>query len=154
MLISLFQQWETLVEWMDNEGMAEDLKEEKYEEEEFRQNHRDHIMEVLQRWTKTHTAKELFESGQLMRFPWAPVCSAKEVLESPQLKARGFFVEVDHPEIGAFIQYPGAPYKFDGFSFDRWKRAPLIGEDNFEIYQGELGLSKEDLKKLSSIHAI
>jgi hypothetical protein len=37
---------------------------------------------------------------------------------------------------------------------DRWERAPLVGEDNVEIYQGELGLSAEELKTLSSIHAI
>ena len=55
---------------------------------------------------------------------------------------------------GTFLQYPGAPYKFDGRSLDRWKRAPLIGEDNLEIYQGELGLSDEELERLSSIHAI
>ena len=153
-LMSLFQQWETLVEWMDSEGMAEDLKDEKYKGEEFRQNHLDHIIEVLQRWIKTHTANELFELGQLMRFPWAPVYSTKEVLESPQLKSRGFFVGVGHPEIGTSIQYSGAPYKFDGCSLDRWERAPLIGEDNMEIYQRELGLSEEELKRLSSIHAI
>jgi crotonobetainyl-CoA:carnitine CoA-transferase CaiB-like acyl-CoA transferase len=153
-LISLFQQWETLVEWMDSEGMAEDLKDEKYKGEEFRQNHLDHIIEVLQRWIKTHTANELFELGQLMRFPWATVCSPEKVLESPQLKSRGFFVEVGHPEIGTSIQYSGAPYKFDGCSLDRWERAPLIGEDNMEIYQRELGLSEEELKRLSSINAI
>ena len=153
-LISLFQQWETLVEWMDSEGMAEDLKDEKYKGEEFRQNHLDHIIEVSQRWIKTHTANELFELGQLMRFPWATVCSPEKVLESPQLKSRGFFVEVGHPEIGTSIQYSGAPYKFDGCSLDRWERAPLIGEDNMEIYQRELGLSEEELKRLSSINAI
>jgi len=153
-LISLFQQWETLVEWMDSEGMAEDLKDEKYKGEEFRQNHLDHIIEVLQRWINTHTANELFELGQLMRFPWATVCSPEKVLESPQLKSRGFFVEVGHPEIGTSIQYSGAPYKFDGCSLDRWERAPLIGEDNMEIYQRELGLSEEELKRLSSINAI
>jgi crotonobetainyl-CoA:carnitine CoA-transferase CaiB-like acyl-CoA transferase len=139
---------------MDSEGMAEDLKEEKYKGEDSRQSHRDHIIEVLQRWTKTHTTHELFELGQLMRFPWAPVYSPKEVLKSPHLKSRGFFVEVGHPEIGTFIQYPGAPYKFDGRSLDRWIRAPLIGEDNLEIYQRELGLSDEELRRLSSIHAI
>ena len=152
--MSLFQQWETLIEWMDSEGMAEDLKDEKYKGEEFRQSHLDHVVEVLQRWTKAHTANELFELGQLMRFPWAPVYSPKEVLKSPQLKSRGFFVEVTHPEVGTFIQYSGVPYKFEGCSLDRWKRAPLIGEDNLEIYQRELGLSDEELRWLSSIHAI
>lgn len=153
-LITLLQQWETLVQWMASEGMAEDLIEEKWKEEEYRQRHLGHVIEVIQRWAKNHTAQELFEQGQLMQFPWAPVYSPKEVLESSQLKSRGFFVEVGHPEIGTSIQYFGAPYKFDGCSLDRWKRAPLIGEDNLEIYQKELGLSDEELKRLSSIHAI
>jgi benzylsuccinate CoA-transferase BbsE subunit len=153
-LISLLQQWETLVEWMASEGMAEDLIEEKWKEEEYRQSHVDHIIEVVGRWTKTHTAQELFELGQLMHFPWAPVCSPEEVVENPQLKSRGFLVEVAHPEIGTSINYLGAPYKSDYSSLEQWKRAPLIGEDNIQIFQKELGLSDEDLRRLSSINVI
>ena len=153
-LISLFQQWETLVEWMDSEGMAEDLKDKKYNEEEYRLGHIDHIIEILQRWTKTHTTHELFELGQLMRFPWAPIYSPKEISDNPQLKARGFFVNVDHPEMGTSIKYPGAPYKFSISSPNRWKRAPFIGEDNHQIYKEELGLSEEELRRLSSIGVI
>jgi benzylsuccinate CoA-transferase BbsE subunit len=153
-LMSLFQQWETLVEWMASEGMAGDLTEDVWKDEGYRLQYLDHIIEVIGKWTKSHTTQELFEQGQLMRFPWAPVYSPKEVLESPQLKSRRFFFEVDHPENGTFIMYAGAPYKFDSHSFDRWKRAPLIGEDNIQIYQKELGLSDEELKRLSSIHTI
>ena len=153
-LISLLQQWETLVEWMSSEGMAEDLIDDRWKEEECRQRHMDHVIEVIQRWAKNHTAQELFEQGQLMRFPWAPVCSIKDVLESPQLESRGFFVEVGHPEIGKFVQYSGAPYKFNRCSLGRWKRAPQIGEDNIQIYQEELGLSNEELNRLSSINVI
>jgi benzylsuccinate CoA-transferase BbsE subunit len=79
-----FQQWETLVEWMNNEGMAEDLRDEKYREEAYRLSQYDHIVEVLERWTRTHTTDELFQPGQLMRFPWAPVLSPKETLDSLQ----------------------------------------------------------------------
>ena len=153
-VISLFQQWETLVEWMASEGMAEDLIEESWKEKEYRQNHLDHVIEVIQRWTRIHTARELFELGQLMHFPWAPIYSIREVLRSPHLNSRGFFIEVDHPEIATSIKVPGAPYKFNDCSLDRWKRAPLIGEDNIQIYQKELGLSDEELKRLYSIHVI
>ena len=154
LLMTPFQQWETLVEWMDSEGMAEDLKDDRYREEGYRLGHIDHVIEVLERWTKTHTRRELFELGQLMRFPWGPVHSPKEVLDSPQLKERSFFIDVDHPEIGTSLRYPGAPYKFSYYSSDRRKRPPLIGEDNVQIYQGELGLSDEELQRLSSLGVI
>jgi len=153
-LLAPFQQWETLVEWMENEGMAEDLKDEKYWEEGYRDSRMNHILQVIERWTKTHTAKELFESGQLMRFPWAPIYALKDVLSNPQLKAGEFFVDVEHPELKRSISYPGTPYKFSHSSTGRWKRAPLIGEDNVRVYQGELGLSDEEYHRLSSLGVI
>jgi crotonobetainyl-CoA:carnitine CoA-transferase CaiB-like acyl-CoA transferase len=152
-LLTLFLRWDILIEWMKGEGMAGDLQEEKYLEEEYRIAHMDHIIEVLEQWTKSHTAQELFELGQLMHFPWAPIYSLKEVLNNPQLKAREFFTSVEHPEINESIFYPGSPYKFPS-SLDRWKRAPLIGEDNVQVYQKEFGLSKEEFKRLSTLKII
>lgn len=154
LLMTPFQQWETLVEWMDSEGMAEDLKDERWSDEEYRLRNVSHIIGVLQRWTKKHRTHELFELGQLMGFPWAPVCSPMEVLNSPQLEVRRFFIDVDHPEIGRSFKYPGAPYQFSSDSFNRWKGAPLIGEDNIQVYEGELGFSEKELQRLSSINAI
>jgi crotonobetainyl-CoA:carnitine CoA-transferase CaiB-like acyl-CoA transferase len=153
-LLAPFQQWDTMIEWMDSEGMAEDLKDEKYREEEYRASGINHILEVLERWTKSYTVEELFESGQFMRFPWAPIYSLKEVLNNPQLKARGFFIGVEHPELKRSISYPGSPYKFSHPPTGRWKRAPLIGEDNVRIYQGELGLSQKEYKRLLSLKVI
>lgn len=90
--------WETLVEWMDTEGMAGDLAKEKWKEESYRLQHIDHIAEVIEKWTRTHSARELFELGQRMQFPWAPVCSPCQVLESPQLRARDFFPRWQTPK--------------------------------------------------------
>jgi crotonobetainyl-CoA:carnitine CoA-transferase CaiB-like acyl-CoA transferase len=153
-LLAPFQQWETLVEWMDNEGMAEDLRDKGYLEEGYRDSRMSHIIQVIERWTKNHTVQELFESGQLMRLPWAPISALKGVLSNSQLKARGFFVDVEHPELKRSISYPGSPYKFSNSSTGRWKRAPLVGEDNVRIYQGELGLSKEEYERFLSLGVI
>ena len=152
--LNISTQWETLIEWIASEGMAEDLTDEKWKDEEYRLRNIDHVMDILQRWTRTHSAQELFELGQLMRFPWAPVYSLKDVLSNPQLQAREFFIDVEHPEISTSLKYPGTPYKFSHFTSDRWKRAPLIGEDNVRIYQGELGFSDEELQRLSSLGVI
>jgi crotonobetainyl-CoA:carnitine CoA-transferase CaiB-like acyl-CoA transferase len=153
-LLTPFQQWETLIEWMGNEGMAEDLADKKYREERYCLAHADHILRVLEQWTRTHTARDLFESAQLMRFPWAPIQPLEEVLNNPQLKARGFFVDVEHPELRRSILYPGSPYKSSNSPMDRWKRAPLVGEDNVAIYQGELDLSDEELQRLFALGVI
>lgn len=148
-LLSPLMEWQTLVEWLDSEGMASDLTAERWQEEEYRLQHLDHVIEVLQRWTKTHTTTELFELGQLMHLPWAPVASPGEISGSPQLKARGFFVSVAHPEVNANFTYPGAPYKFDRSTWNIQRRAPLIGEHNEQFYHRELGFSQEKLDELS-----
>ena len=76
----------------------------------------------------------------------APVVTTQELVESPQLNARGFFVEVDHPATGP-LTYPGAPFKM---SETPWQvgRAPLLGEHNREVFGGILGYSSSELVQL------
>ena len=150
MLVTLLQQWETLVEWMDSEGMADDLMDEKWKDEAYRLKHLDHIIEVVKRWTKAHTTNELFEIGQLMRLPWAPIQSPKDVLQSPQLKARGFLSPVEHPEIKKQVPYPNPPFGYSSLEPKSHGRAPLIGEHNTEVLRGELGLTDKDIERLRS----
>jgi benzylsuccinate CoA-transferase BbsE subunit len=105
-LLSLLYQWETLVEWLESEGMAEDLIDAKWRDRAYRLEHIDHIIEVLERWTVKHTAAGLVEKGQAMRFPWAEVATVPQLLASPQLKARGFWTEIEHPVTGEKYKFP------------------------------------------------
>jgi formyl-CoA transferase len=77
-----------------------------------------------------------------------PVASVKEIFADPQHQARGFWQKIDHPELGISIDYPGGFAKFSEGACQIWRRAPLIGEHNEEIYGGELGLTKEEMQKL------
>jgi len=128
------------VEWMDTEGMASDLIEESWKDETYRREHIDHIIDVIGKWTRTHSALELFKHGQLMHFPWAPVCSPHEVQESPQLRARGFFQKEESREGGGRGSSPLLPIP--------QKSSPSPGQHNVQIYRDELGLSDEDMKQL------
>ncbi len=105
-LLSLLYQWDTLVEWLASEDMAGDLTQEKWRDRDYRLQHLDHVIAVLERWTKSHTVAGLVEKGQLMRFPWAEVASIPKLLASPQLKARGFWTEIEHPETGKKYKFP------------------------------------------------
>jgi crotonobetainyl-CoA:carnitine CoA-transferase CaiB-like acyl-CoA transferase len=66
---------------------------------------------------------------------------------SPQTKAREYFVEVDHPVAGK-ADYPGPPYKWTETPATVRRPAPCLGEHNEEVYCQELGLSKDDLVAL------
>jgi crotonobetainyl-CoA:carnitine CoA-transferase CaiB-like acyl-CoA transferase len=77
-----------------------------------------------------------------------PVCNANDIHQNAQLKARNYWVKMEHPELGATITYPGAFAQLSETPLTFTKRAPLIGEHNTEIYEKELGMSKAELSVL------
>jgi len=144
-----------LVEWMNREGMCPDwLRELDFKAwdifslGEATQEFLDGMAQAFTDFFLTKTKEELFEFARESELFLAPMSTAKDLFENPQLKARDFWVEVQHPELGATITYPGAFLKSTVASPSIRRRAPLIGEHNEEIYIGELGLPKETLRLL------
>jgi crotonobetainyl-CoA:carnitine CoA-transferase CaiB-like acyl-CoA transferase len=151
--LTLFQQWDTLIELLDSDGMASDLKEEKWKDDKYRAENIDYIVKVVSRWTKRHRVQELFELGQMMRFPWAKIQTPEELVNDSQLKARNFFVPIKY-SMNETIMCPGIPYRFDpAFKVPR-KRPSKPGEDNLEIYCKQLGIPNEELKRLYSLKVL
>ena len=134
--LTLLQQWETLVELLAAEGMAHDLTDAQWQNEAYRIGHISHIIEVVGEWTKKHTAEELFSLGQALRLPWAPLCSLEDVLNSPQLKARQFFIPMGRHDNSSELSCPGLPCKFSSLSRVPIQPAPLLGEHNETLSEG------------------
>jgi crotonobetainyl-CoA:carnitine CoA-transferase CaiB-like acyl-CoA transferase len=74
-----------------------------------------------------------------------PILTTKDILEFEQLKERDYWEEVEHPELGTSITYPGGFVKLSEAPCKIRRRAPLIGEHNEEIYIREMGLSAKEL---------
>jgi len=91
------------------------------------------------------TKKELHEGAKARHFGWGPVNTIKDILETGQMKSREWLLKVEHPELGEVLTYPGVPFKLSEASLKIWRRAPLLGEHNREVYEAELGLSREEL---------
>jgi crotonobetainyl-CoA:carnitine CoA-transferase CaiB-like acyl-CoA transferase len=100
------------------------------------------------------TKSEIYEKAREKGMIIYPVSTTKDLAENAQLKDRDFYVEVEHPELGETITYAGAPYKITETPWRIWRRAPLIGEHNQEIYEEELGFSKDEMRLLKKSGAI
>ncbi|MFC1941632.1 CaiB/BaiF CoA transferase family protein [Chloroflexota bacterium] len=148
-LLTLFQQWETLVELLESEGMADDLDDEKWRDRDERLKGIDHVADVLERWTLAHTVSELVEKGQLMRFPWAEVSSIPELLSNRQLSERNYFVEIECTDTGGKYKAPGVPCRLSRSPWQVGDRSSGAGEHNLDIYQREMGLSIEEIEGLT-----
>jgi crotonobetainyl-CoA:carnitine CoA-transferase CaiB-like acyl-CoA transferase len=145
--------WKPLLDWMEAKGKAEDLRSPEYDAV-MSQNPYErgeaarHVAEAIGRFVESMTAEEGYRGGQALHMPWGPVRSPEENVGDPHWQDRGFFVTVDHPELGRSVTYPGAPYRLSRSPWSLRRRAPLLGEDNVTVYCQELGLSRADLKTL------
>jgi len=82
------------------------------------------------------------------------VQNPQQVVDSPHLAERGYFVEIDHPEAGS-LKYPSPGFLMDAENpMFGSKAAPTLGEHNSEILGGELGFSAEELGQLRASQII
>jgi crotonobetainyl-CoA:carnitine CoA-transferase CaiB-like acyl-CoA transferase len=112
------------------------------------------IIEPITKFFKCHTKKELLERAVERHIMLFPLGSAKDTLESPQLAAREYWAEVEHPELGDTITYPGPFVKLSETPVVIRRRAPLIGEHNEDIYVDELGFPRKEMLTLKQAGVI
>jgi benzylsuccinate CoA-transferase BbsF subunit len=112
-----------------------------------RLKNRKKLDEFIESWTKVHPAEEVMALLQKKGVAAGVVQSAADLACDPQLKERGFFVELDHPEMGKTIS-DAAPIRLADTPAVYTRPAPLPGQDNGYVYGELLGLSKREINKL------
>ena len=153
-----------LYEWIQELGLVEELPEAVFLEQA---SHRENLnlallgqdpetqayfgaaREALTLIASKVSAYEFFEGAQRRNMPVGIIYSPEEVMRDPHFVERGFPVEVEHPELGRSVQYPGAPWIFHGSPWQLHSRAPRVGEHNEAAFDA-LGLSparREELRE-------
>jgi formyl-CoA transferase len=98
--------------------------------EENQHKRRDFIMDRLHAWAKRFTKAELVEEAQQRHFPASPVSTTVDLVDDPQLIARGFLKEMNHPLLGRITFPQGAIATVVGVQL---RPAPRLGEHNAKI---------------------
>ena len=106
------------------------------------------LVGIMQKFCRTRRKDDLVREAQARNAGWAPVYSPREIVESDQLDARDYWVQVRHEDIGETFVYPGAPFKLAGTPWRQRGRAPRVGEHSEEVYGDVLGLDPDDIVKL------
>jgi benzylsuccinate CoA-transferase BbsE subunit len=140
---------ENLTAWANQHGFCLPLKDHNWIEDNSATITQEEVTAVENQFAEflmTKTKTELFDYAIQNNIMLVPVTDAADLSASPQLKAREFWVEVDHPELGEKITYPGLPIHWTGLPpYQPQRRSPLIGEHNVQIYEEALGLSREEM---------
>ena len=112
-----------------------------------RTDRHDEIDEELGAWTAAQTATDAVATLVDHGVPAGSAVNPREVIDNPQLVARGFLQWRSHPVTGD-TGYPSFPARFDG-TFPRIPAAaPTLGQHNHEVLAGILGLDDDEIAQL------
>jgi crotonobetainyl-CoA:carnitine CoA-transferase CaiB-like acyl-CoA transferase len=139
-----------LIEWMESEGLSEELKEfdwDRFDWKTTTQEVIDRLESITARFFLARTKAELFEGATKRRLAIYPLATAVDILDSPQLVARDYWTKLEYPGLGT-LTVPGAFAHSTETPPRLLCRAPFIGEHNREVYEQELGLSSDELLTL------
>jgi crotonobetainyl-CoA:carnitine CoA-transferase CaiB-like acyl-CoA transferase len=135
------EQWRLLLEWMDDQVLANDESLVKYE---ARLARRDEILDRVGAWAGGHAKLDIVNEAQKRHIPAAPIATSLDLAEDAQLIDRGFLVDIEHPVHGKMLFPRGALATI-------WDRemtpAPVLGSANAELLR-ELGYTEEECAML------
>jgi benzylsuccinate CoA-transferase BbsF subunit len=102
---------------------------------------------LIEDWTEKRPAEEVMALLQAQGVAAGAVQNARDLAKDPQLKERGFFIELDHPQMGKTIS-DATPVGLSATPPQYSRPAPLPGQDNDYVYGEILGLSKQEMDNL------
>lgn len=142
-------QWQALVEEMGSPAWARD---DRFATALGRKQHEDELDANLTEFTVEQDCYDLMNRLQARAIPAGVVQRAADRFDrDPQLKARGYFVDLPHSEIGTWpvegfpAKLSASPAYVGGLT---GRAAPKLGEDNEFVYHEIFGLSADELAAL------
>lgn len=137
-------QWAGLLEVLGHPAWGSDPR---FADQHRRWTHRGELDVLLGQATREHESIALFHRLQAARVPAGPVTTLADWVVDPQLAARGYFWEMDHPEIGRRMM-PGIPASFSAIEGFRYDTPPLLGQHTREVLHDLLGVSEPELDRM------
>ena len=106
------------------------------------------VRPILEGWSKQLPKAEVCRVMLGMEFSPAPVQTAREVYECPQLAARDMFVEFEH--LGRKFRVLGDPIKLSDAPRSPGTPPPLLGEHNDHVFGDIVGFSPNQLWEMKA----
>src|SRR4029453_11332597 len=82
----------------------------------------DQLPAAIEGFLRTPTPDERYEKRGPLGFPRAPAATAKDIVDSRQIQARGLLVPVAHPELESTVLYPGPFARFSAAPIEKFRR--------------------------------
>lgn len=136
-------QWQKLLEVIGRTDLSNDPR---FASPESRYDYRDEVDAIISAWTCQHTKFEAMELLGRADVPAGAVLTTDELAADAYLRARGMFVNINHPTRGDILM-PGSPLKMSASSVPVLP-APLLGQHNHKVFGEILGLPADEIERL------
>jgi len=104
-------------------------------------------------WCSMRTPEDAAAELLALGIPAAAVVPGFATLHDRQMRARGFFQAIDHPDVGE-QEYPSWPMRFSAGPAVAWTgRCPTLGEHTDEVLRS-IGVSDAELDSLRAASVI
>jgi crotonobetainyl-CoA:carnitine CoA-transferase CaiB-like acyl-CoA transferase len=137
-------EWHALAGALGSPEMADDAR---FRTLDDRKANEDALEAEIEAWTLTQKASDAEKALQAAGVAAFRPLMNKELSEDPHLAARNFFVEKEHPVVGA-RQHAGIPWRMSDTPCEVWRAAPVMGQDNDYVFGELLGYSSEQIADL------
>lgn len=125
----------------------QDLKENSsLETNDRRVEHREWLIETMNGRLQAQTSEEVLERLEKAGVPAGPVHDVEQVLNLPQVKARGGVLDIEHPHIPD-LKVPGFAAKLSETPAEVRHAPPLLGEHTEEVLE-QMGYEPERIRRL------
>jgi crotonobetainyl-CoA:carnitine CoA-transferase CaiB-like acyl-CoA transferase len=142
-----YERWATLWEVLFEQ--PEVLEDERFQTPDGQEENFAELEEKAQSWLRQHDSEEIFHLAQSLRLLFAQFLTTEDLYNNEHLRARDYFQKVDHPVAGE-VELPGLPLSFSATPAEAIKPAPTLGQHNERVYSEWLGLSIDEISRLSA----
>lgn len=137
------EEWKAFCQVIGNPESAYDSR---FVDFTSRKKNEEELNLLVSNWTRNHSAEEVVNILQKVGVAAGVVQGARELLEDPQLKQQGYLQELEHPEIGPYLQ-PNWPIKLAKTPL-AFRPAPCFGEHTEYVCHQILGMSEAEITEL------
>jgi len=139
-------EWQSFCKVIGNPSWVKDPKFAAFKQ---RKANEEELDDRIGEWTIQRSPEEVMHMMQEAGVPAGIVATGEDVMEhDPQLKLRGFYKHLEHPEIGEGGFHALTPSFIMSKSPVEIKRSPLIGEHNEFILKKILGMRDDEIEEL------